>query len=94
MDINFKVTVQENVDHDKRDIILKFTSALNKLVMPYIAVFWDIENVNVPKDKSAFALVHKIRQMFYGDHKEYDFVCVCDTNKESTTVLKELNLAQ
>ena len=59
-----------------------------------IGVFWDIENCQVPKGKSALAIVQKIRGTFYAGHREVEFMCVCDTTKEKKEVLEELNRAQ
>ena len=59
-----------------------------------IGVFWDIENCHVPFHKSALSLVAKIREQFFADHNEVEFMCVCDTNKENKTTLTELNYAQ
>ena len=59
-----------------------------------IGVFWDIENCQVPKAKSALSVVQKIRSTFYADRREVEFMCVCDTTKEKKEVLEELNRAQ
>ncbi|KAK6187453.1 hypothetical protein SNE40_005480 [Patella caerulea] len=59
-----------------------------------IGVFWDIENLNVPKYKSAYAVVQKIRDGFFSGYREAEFMCVCDINKENKDVIQELNSAQ
>ncbi|XP_047143402.1 meiosis regulator and mRNA stability factor 1 isoform X2 [Hydra vulgaris] len=59
-----------------------------------IGVFWDIENCQVPKNKSALAIVKKLRDRFYPGRKEAEFICVCDTKKEKEDVLEDLNKAQ
>lgn len=59
-----------------------------------IGVFWDIENCQVPKGKSATALVGRIRDLFFGGYSEAEFLCVCDIRKENGDVIHELNLAQ
>lgn len=59
-----------------------------------IGVFWDIENCQVPRGKSATALVGRIRELFFGGHVEAEFLCVCDIRKELPEVVHELNLAQ
>lgn len=59
-----------------------------------IGVFWDIENCQVPKGKSATAVVRSIRQRFFDGYSEEEFLCVCDIRKESKDVIQELNLAQ
>jgi len=62
--------------------------------VPAIGVFWDIENCHVPHGKSALALVYRIRERFFIGHREVEFMCVCDTSKESRVVIQELNYAQ
>ncbi|XP_065659913.1 meiosis regulator and mRNA stability factor 1-like isoform X2 [Hydra vulgaris] len=59
-----------------------------------IGVFWDIENCQVPKNKSALAIVKKLRDRYYPGRKEAEFICVCDTKKEKEDVLDDLNKAQ
>ena len=59
-----------------------------------IGVFWDIENCRVPRGKSALSLVQRIRDEFFTNHKEVEFMCVCDINKENRDVIHELILAQ
>lgn len=59
-----------------------------------IGVFWDIENCQVPRGKSATALVGRIRHLFFRGHAEAEFLCVCDIRKELPEVVHELNLAQ
>ncbi|ESO87449.1 hypothetical protein LOTGIDRAFT_127834 [Lottia gigantea] len=58
-----------------------------------IGVFWDIENLNVPRYKSAFNVVQRIRERFFAGYREAEFMCVCDINKESKDVIAELNSA-
>ena len=62
--------------------------------LPPIGVFWDIENCAVPRGKSALAVVQSIRDKLFTGHREAEFLCVCDINKESATVIQELNDAQ
>lgn len=62
--------------------------------LPPIGVFWDIENCQVPKGKSVTALIQAIRERFFQGHREAEFLCVCDINKENKEVIQELNLAQ
>ena len=59
-----------------------------------IGVFWDIENISIPKRKSAFQIVNSIRRRFFGGHREAEFICVCDTNKGKKDVIQELVAAQ
>ena len=59
-----------------------------------IGVFWDIENCSVPRGKSALSLVQRIRDEFFNNHKEVEFMCVCDIHKENKDVIHELILAQ
>ncbi|GFT55983.1 meiosis regulator and mRNA stability factor 1 [Nephila pilipes] len=78
----------------KSNIVARFQNALNLHVLPPIGVFWDIENCQVPKGKSAIALVQNIREKFFEKHREAEFMCVCDINKESKLVIQELLHAQ
>ncbi len=62
---------------------------------PPLGVFWDIENCNIPRGKSAVAVCEKIRsQDFFLDHSELQFAVVCDAAKESTSILDDLHKAQ
>lgn len=65
----------------------------NASVVP-IGVFWDIENCNVPRWKSALPIVKSIRENFFAGRREVEFLCVCDTTKESRDVLQDLTAAQ
>ncbi|XP_061175452.1 meiosis regulator and mRNA stability factor 1-like isoform X2 [Saccostrea echinata] len=62
--------------------------------LPPIGVFWDIENCSIPRWKSALSVVQVIRESLFTDHREVEFMCVCDTSKESKDVIQELNFAQ
>ncbi|BFZ17881.1 hypothetical protein BsWGS_20919 [Bradybaena similaris] len=59
-----------------------------------IGVFWDIENCCVPKGKSALKIIERIRERFFQDFREAEFICVCDINKEPDATIKELNDGQ
>ncbi|KAK7501530.1 hypothetical protein BaRGS_00007334 [Batillaria attramentaria] len=59
-----------------------------------IGVFWDIENCNVPRFASALCLVQRVRERFFSGLREAEFMCVCDINKESKSVIEDLNSAQ
>ncbi|XP_054762674.2 meiosis regulator and mRNA stability factor 1-like [Lytechinus pictus] len=61
---------------------------------PPIGVFWDIENCAVPRGKSAMTVVQRIRDQLFAGHREAEFMCVCDINKESSTIIQELNDSQ
>lgn len=62
--------------------------------VPPVGVFWDIENCSVPSGRSAAAVVERIRSRFFQGHREAEFICVCDINKESKSVIQELNNCQ
>nr|XP_022317028.1 meiosis regulator and mRNA stability factor 1-like [Crassostrea virginica] len=62
--------------------------------LPPIGVFWDIENCSVPRWKSALSIVQVIRDSLFADHREVEFMCVCDTSKENKDIIQELNAAQ
>lgn len=46
-----------------------------------VGVFWDIENILVPREKTAFDIVQAIRSRFYPENTiECEFICVCDVS--------------
>ncbi|XP_025094974.1 meiosis regulator and mRNA stability factor 1-like isoform X2 [Pomacea canaliculata] len=59
-----------------------------------VGVFWDIENCCVPRFMPALSVVQRIRNVFFFGHWEAEFMCVCDINKESKSVIEDLNNAQ
>lgn len=61
---------------------------------PPLGIFWDIENCQVPKSKSAGALVQKIRAIFLKRYREWEFVVVCDVKKEQPHIIQELHDSQ
>ena len=65
-------------------------SSANTAVMEVAGVFWDIENCAVPHQKSAFALVHRIREKMFRSMREVEFMCACDTTRENK-VIRELD---
>lgn len=62
--------------------------------LPPIGVFWDIENCQIPRGKSAISVAQAIRDKFFAGYREAEFVVVCDVKKETALVVKELNDAQ
>ena len=58
-----------------------------------VGIFWDIENCKVPNGRSAFHLAQKFRQNFVEGKREVEFMCVCDTLKETGEVINDLNKA-
>ncbi|VVC29950.1 OST-HTH/LOTUS domain,NYN domain, limkain-b1-type,Marf1, conserved domain,PIN domain-like,Marf1, RNA [Cinara cedri] len=62
--------------------------------LPPIGVFWDIENCQVPKGRSAVAVAQAIRDRFFIGYREAEFLVVCDVKKENSQVVQELNDAQ
>lgn len=59
-----------------------------------VGVFWDIENCCVPKGRSALKIIERIRERYFQDYREAEFICVCDINKEADTTIKDLNDGQ
>ncbi|CAG2119296.1 unnamed protein product [Medioppia subpectinata] len=60
-----------------------------------VGVFWDIENIQVPFNRSAVQLVERIRQKcFERKYRESEFLVVCDTHKVNDELLNDLNAAQ
>ncbi|XP_025991355.1 meiosis regulator and mRNA stability factor 1 isoform X2 [Solenopsis invicta] len=70
----------------------KMSSTSNHL--PPIGVFWDIENCQVPKGRSAIAVTQLIRDKFFSGYREAEFIVVCDVQKENSQIIQELNDAQ
>nr|XP_055068273.1 meiosis regulator and mRNA stability factor 1 isoform X3 [Misgurnus anguillicaudatus] len=62
--------------------------------LPPVGVFWDIENCAVPSGRSAATVVQRLRERFFHGHREAEFICVCDINKENKAVIQELNNCQ
>ncbi|XP_072760485.1 meiosis regulator and mRNA stability factor 1 isoform X2 [Anoplolepis gracilipes] len=62
--------------------------------LPPIGVFWDIENCQVPKGRSAIAVTQLIRDKFFNRYREAEFIVVCDVQKENNQIIQELNDAQ
>ncbi|XP_028830244.1 meiosis regulator and mRNA stability factor 1 isoform X2 [Denticeps clupeoides] len=62
--------------------------------LPPVGVFWDIENCSVPSGRSAASVVQRLRTHFFQGHREAEFICVCDINKENKAVIQELNNCQ
>lgn len=58
-----------------------------------VGIFWDIENCKVPNGRSAFFLAQKFREHFVEGKREVEFMCVCDTLKETGEVINDLNKA-
>lgn len=79
-EISLDISRSENV-HYRRRIRRKWKGPL-----PPLGIFWDIENCNVPRNKSAASLVYRIREMFMKDYREAEFVVVCDVTKENPQV--------
>ncbi|XP_065214486.1 meiosis regulator and mRNA stability factor 1-like isoform X2 [Planococcus citri] len=63
-------------------------------ILPPIGVFWDIENCQVPKGRSAVVIAQAIRDKFFQGYRETEFLVVCDVKKENSQVIQELNDAQ
>lgn len=62
--------------------------------MFFSGIFWDIENVRPPKNKSPASVVEAIRQQFLVHFREAEFLVVCDAFKERKSLLMDLNGAQ
>lgn len=67
--------------------------AIRKARMGFVSVFWDIENCAVPTNVSAYAIVKKVRDRFYKQLREADFVVACDILNMKAKVTEELNNA-
>ncbi|KAI5723663.1 hypothetical protein M8J76_009337 [Diaphorina citri] len=62
--------------------------------LPPIGVFWDIENCQIPRGRSALSVAQSIRDNFFDGYREVEFVVVCDVKKENAQIIQELNDAQ
>ncbi|XP_023241141.1 ATP-dependent RNA helicase DEAH12, chloroplastic-like [Centruroides sculpturatus] len=60
----------------------------------YIGVYWDIENCPVPSKKLASDIVKKIRNKFYGNCTEAEFLVSCDIRNINDDIVTDLNDAQ
>lgn len=54
---------------------------------PPIAVFWDLENVRIPKSKSVASIVQKLRNNIFSRYIEEDIFIVCDVLKKKKNLL-------
>lgn len=63
-------------------------------ILPSLGIYWDIENCQVPRQKNAAAVVQKIREEFLENHRESEFVVVCDIKKENPQIIQELHDSQ
>lgn len=62
--------------------------------LPVLGIYWDIENCQIPKNKSAAAIVQRIREIFLENHREAEFVVVCDIKKECAQIIQDLHDSQ
>ncbi|XP_069981416.1 meiosis regulator and mRNA stability factor 1 isoform X4 [Penaeus vannamei] len=85
---------EENKEDQEGQTQSKSWTAYNSDRLPPIGVFWDIENCQVPKGLSATHVVQAVRSRFFTGYREAEFMCVCDTLKENSKILEELNDAQ
>jgi len=61
----------------------------------HLGVFWDIENCNIPRGKSAMEVCEKIRSLpFFHGYTEIQFAVACDATKENPGILNDLGRAQ
>ena len=56
-----------------------------------VGIFWDIENIFIPADKSPAGVVRVLRDKFVCEKREVEFQCVCDTHKEQRSTVDQLN---
>ncbi|XP_065570689.1 meiosis regulator and mRNA stability factor 1-like isoform X2 [Artemia franciscana] len=60
-----------------------------------VGIFWDIENIRIPKGTSTIDTIEAIRKRFCSDGEiELEFQVVCDIRKESPAVVQGLNSLQ
>ncbi|GAB1869017.1 Meiosis regulator and mRNA stability factor 1 [Camponotus japonicus] len=97
--VGFKVSASSLFSHCRHECsLLHHDSPVNiptlPIHLPPIGVFWDIENCQVPKGRSAIAVTQLIRDTFFNGYREAEFIVVCDVQKENTQIIQELNDAQ
>lgn len=81
-------------DSSNSDGFLGCSKRNKKKKLPPIGIFWDIENCQVPKFKSASAIVQRIRTFFLQSYREAEFIVVCDVKKEHPQIIQELHDSQ
>lgn len=52
------------------------------------------ENCQVPRNKSATAVIEVFRKKIRAEYREAEFLVVCDTQKERKLLINDLNNAQ
>lgn len=57
-----------------------------------VAIFWDVKNVQIPRNKSIEALVNKLRETFCVNYMEENIFVVCDVFKEKNKNTEDLVL--
>lgn len=97
--VGFKVSASSLFSHCRHECsLLHHDSPVNiptlPIHLPPIGVFWDIENCQVPKGRSAIAVTQLIRDKFFNGYREAEFIVVCDVQKENNQIIQELNDAQ
>ena len=58
-----------------------------------VGIFWDIENVRMPKDLNPAVLITKLREKFVDESSKFcekHFYVVCDAREESHLIMKQL----
>ncbi len=84
-----KLTYTENTSH----VPFSLSPAYPAMSQVY-GIFWDIENCDVPKGKSATAVADVVRRQPFCSGLEEEFRVVCDVFRITKDVLNELNTAQ
>lgn len=69
----------------------KTNTATQTCVQP-VTIFWDLENVQIPRNTSIEALVEKLRNTFCAHFMEDNIFVVCDVFKEKKKNIEELVL--
>lgn len=57
-----------------------------------VTIFWDVENVQIPRNKSIEALIQKLRDTFCVNYMEENIFVVCDVFKEKKKITDDLVL--
>ncbi|XP_065065880.1 meiosis regulator and mRNA stability factor 1-like [Rhopilema esculentum] len=59
-----------------------------------VGIYWDIENCQIPMNKSPGAVVNKIRSSFLNGKQLVEFICVCDSHMMSKQIVDALSQAE
>ena len=88
----------ENTDHSSENGKvngLSMDSQRGVIQDKHVGIFWDIENVSVPRSKSVSYIIAHLRKTFIKrhNHREFEFMVACDVTRLSDVIRKDINFA-